>query len=236
MDEKYLEQRAGIEQFFISENIVDGTKKIGISPSGNFQIKIQQYSTGRNTWNYSRGIVSEVTTNKIIADIKRNYGHFWYAWVEHPNGYEYLLCGEDYQGYSVLNLSTSKYLVYFPDEGYKGAGFCWTAVYPSPDNLVLAVEGCYWACPYELVLVDFKDPETLPYPELTRCDNLEKCDGWADNKTFVLDREVEYRKSDGKAYALLTKAEQNELDKDISRVGYRKETVSLQKPEAARNE
>jgi len=144
MDERYLEKRKNIEQIFTPENKVADSEKIATSPSGDFQIQVCRYSTGPKTWVYSRGIVTRISDGKIIADIKRNYGAFWHAWLQHPNGNEYLLCGEDYQGYSVLNLSTGKYQAYFPEEGYKGFGFCWAAVYPSPDGLVLAVDGCYW--------------------------------------------------------------------------------------------
>src|SRR5262249_37605987 len=142
--------------------------------------------TGPNTWNVSRGIVVRTHDGQAIADVKRNYGSFWYGWVHHPNGDDYLLCGEDYQGYSVINLTTGKSNVYFPDTGCGGSGFCWTAVYPSPDCLMLAVEGCYWACPYEVVFYDFRHPERLPLPELGRIDNLDTCQGWSDNETFVL--------------------------------------------------
>jgi hypothetical protein len=74
--------------------------------------------------------------------VKRNFGHFWHSWIEHADGNEYLLCGEDYQGYSVINLTAGRCTAYFPEEGYKGRGFCWTAAFPSPDRRVLAVDGC----------------------------------------------------------------------------------------------
>lgn len=101
MTEDYRERRKAIERFFIEENVVAGSDKTAVSPFGKYEIEIRRYSTGPNSWNYSRGIVRRLSDNKIIADIKRNYGHFWHAWVHHINGNEYLLCGEDYQGYSV---------------------------------------------------------------------------------------------------------------------------------------
>jgi hypothetical protein len=143
---------------------------------------------------------------------------------------EYLLYGEDYQGYSIVNLTKEMYHVFFPESGYKGFGFCWTAVYPSPDNLVLAVDGCYWACSYELVLYDFRNPEELPYRELARVEGLDGCVGWLNNDTYVLKREVEFRKSDGVPYDSLTEAEQEILDNDQSLVDYRSETLHYKRP------
>lgn len=225
MDERYLEKRRGIDRFFTEEKKIVDSGKVVVSPSGHYQLEIYRYSTGPNSWNYSRGIVTHISDNKAIADIKRNYGHFWYAWTEHPNGNEYLLCGEDYQGYSIVNLTKGIYHTYFPEKGHDGWGFCWTAVYPSPDGLVLAVEGCYWACPYEAVFYDFKVPEQLPFSELARIKNLDACEGWADNETFVLKREIEIRKSDGVPYDALTEEEQEIFDSDPSLSDYKIETV-----------
>jgi hypothetical protein len=55
------------------------------------------------------------------------------------------------------------------------------AVYPSPDGLVLAVDGCYWACPYEIVFFDFANPASLPLPEIDRCEEVtDPVIGWVD--------------------------------------------------------
>lgn len=230
MDEKYLERRKNIEKVFVPANKVNDSKRIVSSPDGNFQFEYHRYSTGPKTWEYSRCVVSRVLDGKIIADIKRNYSAFWHVWVNHPNGNQYFLCGEDYQGYSVVNLTTGGYHAYFPEAGYKGAGFCWAFVYPSPDGLVLAVDGCYWACPYDLVFYDFREPEKLPYPELGRFDNISDSSGWLDNETFELKKELELRKSDGALYESLSDEEMEILDKDRSLVEFRYETTQIKRP------
>lgn len=235
MDERYGEGRKRIEHFFIPENRVADSRELVVSPSGHYELEIWQYSTGPNTWKYSRGIVMRISDHKVVADVKRNFGHFWHAWVEHANGNEYLLCGEDYQGYSIVNLTKETYDVFFPESGYKGFGFCWGAVYPSPDSVVLAVDGCYWACPYDLVLYDFRNPEQLPYQELARVEGLNECVGWLDNDTFVLKREIEFRKSDGVPYEELTEAEKETLDNNQALVGYRNETINCKRPKFERD-
>jgi hypothetical protein len=138
--------------------------------------------------------------------------------------------GEDYQGYSVVNLTKGTYQVYFPEEGYKGFGFCWTAVFPSPDKLMLAVDGCIWAYPYEIVFYDFSEPDNLPYKELGRVSDITDSEGWLDNETFVLSREVEIRKSDGVPYEQLSQEEQEILDADHSLTDYRVEKVNAKRP------
>lgn len=229
-DERYAEWRKGVEARFVPENRVSDTLKTVESPCGKYRLDICQYATGPNRWGYSRGTITRKHDDEILADVKRNYGHFWHAWVQHPNGNDYALCGEDYQGYSVINLTTEKTNVFFPDDGFKGWGFCWTAVYPSPDNLMLAVDGCYWACPYEIVFVDFRNPEQLPLPELARCGDVIDCEGWLDNDTFAFTREFEARKSDGAPYNSLTEEEQDVLDKTPSSIEERKERTLYKRP------
>ena len=227
IDDRYAERREHLEAKFVPENRVEDSENSHVSPCGKYRLNISRFSIGPKSWDISQGIVTRMEDQRVIADVKRNIGHFWHAWVQHANGYEYLLCGEDYQGYSVINLTTEKTHVYFPEAGYDGFGFCWTAVYPSPDSLMLAVDGCYWACSYEVVFYDFRDPEHLPLPEIERIDSLDDCEGWRDNETFVLNREIEYRKSDGKPYDTLTDEEQDVLDNDSTLSDYRIEEVKF---------
>jgi hypothetical protein len=230
MDSRYIERREQFEKEFSLAVRVDGTTEVATSPSGRFQLEISEYSRGKQTGSYSRGIVTRLSDDKQLADVKRNYGHFWYSWIEHPNGKEYLLCGEDYQGYSTLNLTEELYHVHFPEAGFQGFGFCWAKVFPSPDRLVIAVDGCYWGGPYDLVFYDFRTPDALPYRELGRSDSLTDTMGWKDNDTFVLARETETRAGNGKEYASLTQAEQEVLDADESLVAYRTEIVEVPRP------
>jgi hypothetical protein len=231
VDERYREKRRAIEQFFTAENRIADSSQISVSPSGRFELETSRYSTGPKTWNYSRGIVTRVVDGQTIADVKRNFGHFWHGWVQHANGNEYLLCGEDFQGYSLINLTAGTSRVYFPEIGHQGCGFCWTAAYPSPDTLILAVDGCIWAFPYEIVFYDFRHPECLPLRELARIENIvDVCEGWVDNETFVLKREIEVRTSDGAPCDSLSEEELSALESDPPSVAYRTETLHFKRP------
>jgi hypothetical protein len=232
VDERYRKKRRGIEQIFSPESRLADSSKISVSRSGHFQLETCRYSTGPKTWNYSRGIVTRIADGQIIADVKRNFGHFWHAWVQHASGSEYLLCGEDYQGYSVINLTTGASRVYFPEVGYYGGGFCWTAAYPSPDTQILAVDGCIWAAAYEIVFLDFRNPDDLPLRELARVENIvDVCDGWTDNETFVLKREIEVRATDGVPCDSLSEEEQSALGASPGLVAYRTETLRYKRPD-----
>lgn len=225
----YGRRRAEINEIFERAEPADETVE-SVSPDGRFLLEVTRYSTGPNTWAYSRGVVTRRQDDKLLADVKRNLGSFWHTWVSHPNGKSYLLCGEDYQGYSCVDLADETYHVYFPPEGYEGHGFCWATVDPSPDGLALAVDGCYWACPYDLVIYDFAEPETLPYREIARWENLIECKGWKDNETFEFVTETQVRKSDGRDYADLTEAEQDELDNNPDSIDFRLDTLEARRP------
>lgn len=228
--EAYVKQRESIEVFFSAANRIPESTETHISPSGLFQLETSAYETKPGAWHYSRGIVRNLENNAVVSDVKRNYSSFWHRFIQHPNGCEYLLCGEDYQGYSVINLTKGTTSVYFPIEGYQGTGFCWTAVYPSPDNLVLAVDGCYWACPYEIVFFDFVNPEQLPLLELGRLRNTLDGSSWLDNQRFKVVQEVEFRLSDGAAYESLSEAEQEILDNTANSTGSRQEERIWSRP------
>lgn len=179
----YVEWREDVLKKFDNRTLVDGSNKHHIAPSGLFTLDISEYSGSDDSWSYSRGVVKEAGSAKVIADIKRNYPMFWYCWVKQEHG-EYLLCGEDYQGYNVIDLHNTNNSFTFPSEALDGMGFCWADVKPSPDGRTLAVEGCYWGCPYELVFVDFSEPMRSPLPELQRFANLGISEKWINEDEF----------------------------------------------------
>ena len=182
MQAKYTALRAEFEARFATAKPIPAPSKRDKSPSGKFVLDTSTFQ-GESGWGYSRGEV-RANDGRLVADIKRNHGVFWHTWVVHADGNEYLLCGEDYQGYTVIECQSGRSCVHFPEEAFEGMGFCWAAVQPSPDGRTLAVEGCYWAHPYELVFVDFTEPFKIPLPELQRFSYLDQTQGWAENLEY----------------------------------------------------
>jgi hypothetical protein len=158
---EYRARRAEIEAEFAQMVPVEGSLEMHSSPSGRYVLETLRYAADEQGRRYARGTVRRLEDDAPVADIERNIGGFLHAWVQHPDGLESLLCGEDYQGYTVVCLDTAEARVHFPPEAFGGHGFCWAAIHPSPDGSILAVEGCYWACPYELVMYDFSDPRAF---------------------------------------------------------------------------
>lgn len=180
----YSERRQHTEERFGRMTPVTTPGEMHISPSGTFSLEILRYREEGHGWNYSRGVVRRVATGRVIADIRRTLAGFWFSWVLHPSG-EYLLCGEDYQGYNVIELDTGRNVLTFPPEAYEGQGFCWGAAYPSPSGRLIAVDGCYWACPSDLVVFDFSDPLRSPLPEVARVEEVLGTKGWLSETEFA---------------------------------------------------
>lgn len=84
--------------------------------------------------------------------------------IQHQNGKEYLIYRQDLYGYSVCDLKSLEAFQYLPSESFPGNGeafqetFIWTEVNYSRESNMLAVSGCYWACPYSVVVLDFTEP------------------------------------------------------------------------------
>ncbi len=179
--EKYLVKRNGVEKYFVPENADTTSQREEISPSGKWKLVITPYKTREGAWNYKRGEVFETSTGKRVADVKRNYSSMWFLWAEnHTNtGDDYLLTGEDYQGYTVCNLSRETQKSFIPDAALEGHGWCPTSAELLADGVTLKMGGCYWACPYEYRLWDFADPDTSEFEEKGFFDLTEGV--WLDN-------------------------------------------------------
>jgi hypothetical protein len=86
-----------------------------------------------------------------------NGGIYWT--FTHQNGSDYLVFKKSLYGYSVLDLSTLQDFHFYPAESFpSGETFIWCNGHYNPANNILAVDGCYWACPSGVVLVDFTNP------------------------------------------------------------------------------
>ncbi len=84
--------------------------------------------------------------------------------IHHANGKTYLLFYEDLYGYSVLDLSSMQSIHYIPQESHDTdesrfeETVIWVVPHYDPESSLLAVEGCIWAAPYTVLVVDFSDP------------------------------------------------------------------------------
>jgi len=146
-----------LAKFFIPKN---KGKMFGniLSPDNKYRLTLTEYSTKKGCWNYTQGLVYKTKEEQLLFEVRRNYSSFPYSWIDHPSGHQYLVCGADYQGQTVLELDTGERKDYIPPEAKKGYGFCWVEHHFDATTKILTVAGCVWACPYEFRFYDFSDP------------------------------------------------------------------------------
>lgn len=133
------------------------------SPTGAYALRVK-HVPAESGWANTIGSVYRKGDSEPIFVVERNIGQFPYCFVEvHPNGHDYLVCGSDYQGQTILELDTGKRVDYLPEGKKHGVGFCWGEYEASTEKDVIAVTGCYWAGPNEVGFVDFSDPMNPPF-------------------------------------------------------------------------
>lgn len=148
-----------ISEFFCESNAKRDSRRECVSPSGGYKLVVTPYGTKPGCWPYTQGLVYKIGSDSPIAEVQRNYSSFPYLFIEdHPNGHQYLVCGADYQGQTVIELDTGKRRDFLPEEAKQGFGFCWASYEFNRDNQILVVDGCFWACPYQFCFYDFSDP------------------------------------------------------------------------------
>lgn len=103
--------------------------------------------------------------NKLLFEWKNTDGNSRMACItHHADGNTYFVFDEDLYGYSVLNLDSLQCMHFIPAESYETCPdafretFIWCECHYNPENNLLAVNGCFWACPGDVIVLDFKNP------------------------------------------------------------------------------
>jgi hypothetical protein len=243
-EDKHLVKRDKIEKFFIPENALPGVRE-DVSPSGRWKLVVTSYKTTPGAWSYTRGEVYDTTTGAKVADVRRNYSCFWSLWAEDHavTGDDYLLCGEDYQGYTVVNLTRGVQRSYIPDEAFEGHGWCPADGEVVGHGTMLKLEGCYWACPYNYRILDFSSPDAPDFehnglPDFTEDLFLDMDDELvlelAEDKTLTLTRNQRCFKATGEWENYEISAKQTALDEQSHKAKRSEDPALIAEAEAAR--
>lgn len=84
--------------------------------------------------------------------------------IRHSSGREYFLFKEDLYGMSVLDIASGEIYHHIPageqhDKDYHcGESFIITDIHYDEASDLIALGGCFWACPYDVMVADFSDP------------------------------------------------------------------------------
>lgn len=184
---KYYYDRRSLEDQFVPANAGHSTRIA--STSGKYEIEITSYKT--DGFGGTRAAIYQKEGDgwrQLPFDVMRNYGHFPFLFIEgHATGHDLLVCGEDYQCSTVLELDTGRRRDFVPFEEVFGWGFCWGSYEYDAASQLLIVDGCIWACPWEYRFYDFSDPMEKGWPQLQVLENGEPRSIDVDNKPPLIE-------------------------------------------------
>lgn len=149
-----------VMSLFTQENYDEKEVMEFVGRTGKYRIDINRYVGSTGKYNLKGSACSFFNNNILLKTwyCIDNSAEF-YRLITHKNGKDYLLFRQDLYGYSVLDIETTQIMHFFPDYSLNtGETFIWADVYYNPINNILAVCGCYWACPNSVQLFTFDDP------------------------------------------------------------------------------
>lgn len=119
-------------------------------------------------WDYTKVSIRHVDEETPIV-IYNNYQDMitaFFFYNENP----YFFCQHDYLGFSFINLISKRVIAILPEQALDGHGFTLTKVLSfDEETLTFLVEGCFWACPYEVYKIKLDSIEEPSSIEYTYC-------------------------------------------------------------------
>lgn len=151
---EYQNERRSFEAVFVPENLEESER---FETEDGFYAERAIYCgkvTGLNL-RASETVVYAANSSEIYRYRNIDENQEFLTLVRHSNGKQYLMFRTDLYGYGVYDIAADNDFFYIPDEKET---FIWTKLFYNPLNDMLAVSGCYWACPWDVTLLDFKNP------------------------------------------------------------------------------
>lgn len=157
--------RERIAGCFDPERRIAESHIVEMSPDGRYQMVVDEYrDPTHESERIVEVVVQEAATGEQVARFLCDDDRLYHAWVR-SQGRDYLVCPETLEGaQTVVDIEGRRIAGFWSEED----AFIWATFHPSPDGTRLAVVGCYWACPYEVVVYDFRRPLDLPLPIVQR--------------------------------------------------------------------
>jgi hypothetical protein len=178
-------KRADIKLYFDETAKIVGTNEFGLSECGIYYFETQQYlqTDPNRNWIVTKVQIGNIEKDGHFFEYLTDNEHTCSLWV-YKDKKDYLLLSEFQGGQSIFDVEEQKLHSFYSEAD----PFIWTSIFLSPDKTKLAVTGCYWACPFEIVVYDCTNLTELPYACIYRqpLDNNFEMKEWEDNKTIVL--------------------------------------------------
>ena len=217
----YTAKRRDIEGKIENGKMLSAKRKQYDSPQKKYLLSITPvaFKEDERYWAFTIGKVFKTSNRKtgnVVATIHRNSEKFPYAFFENQeDGHDYFICGEDYQGQTIIQLDTGKRVEYIGEKAKRNMEFCWQKFHLSPNKDILAVEGHARNKPSEVTeyrgvrFFEFNKKLELPYEELGNriSFHYDNAMGWEDESHFLVSVIDDRRKEDLKRVRDLPKKE-----------------------------
>jgi hypothetical protein len=178
-------KRADIRQYFDETAKIVGADEFSLSEYGIYYFETQQYrqTDPNRNWIVTKIQIGHIEKDGYIFEYLTDSDSSCSAWI-YKDKKDYLLLPEFQGGQSIFDVAEQRLYSFYSEDD----PFIWTNIYISPDKTKLAVTGCYWACPFEIVIYDCTNLTELPYSCIHRqpLNNNFQIKEWAGNKTIVL--------------------------------------------------
>lgn len=158
--------RSEILEYFDETALISGSESDSLSPCGKYRLTKGEYRQSKPgcNWDVAKYRIFENAPDHPIHEFIANLslGDDSHIWIT-KDSVDYLVCAEDrYGGHSILDLTNRRFESFSDGED----GFIAVRYIPSPNLKKIALYGCYWACPFGVMVVSFESPMNPPWPEL----------------------------------------------------------------------
>jgi len=126
---------------------------------GNYSICAVPFEFTENTWWYTKVLIYKEDDSSRKIEFIRNYGNFPFEFVKkHPKKRKYIICSEDVESITVVDLNSMKYHTWYFEDGF------WPRSYHiSPCGKFLAVYGSVFGDLDTIRFYDFSSPIKFPW-------------------------------------------------------------------------
>lgn len=200
-DPWYEERRSKVLQAVSGGKPKKGMKESRNSPMGKYSLQLLPYAVADRRFPFYCVVEITDSIGDRIGKIVRNEADFPYLFIEnHPDGKDYLLCAEDYQGLTIINLTDRIKLDYISEKSKREMALRINDFFVSPGKTILALEGHVKAKPNdmfeldEIHFYDITDLSGIPYKEIDKRLTFayDKAIGWETDERFIVSTIEDY--------------------------------------------
>lgn len=224
-DPWYEDRRGKVMQAVSLGKPVKSKRETRKSPSGKYTLELTPYvvKDARCPF-YCVVEIVRTADQERMGKIIRNESDFPFLFIEGYEGKDYLLCAEDYQGFTIINITEGKKYDYIAEKSKRDLALRICDFYISPDKKVLAIEGHCKSKPNDIVETDeihfykINEITKLPYQEVDKRITFayDKVIGWDTEERFIVSMIEDYLMPSGVCLDQIARAEER---LDLLKVG-----------------